>query len=96
MVDQYARETGVNLPTADAVNCKLIQYLDLQSTDVVFPRPRLVSPNSTYNFGADISLTPKIVSTTRFGYFFHNYHDFGWPTAVSTSFSELHRRRAST
>src|SRR5208337_4366546 len=32
-------------------------------------------------FGADITLTPKIVSTTRFGYFFNNYHDWGWPTA---------------
>ena len=40
-------------------------------------------PNSTYNFGADITLTPKIVATTRFGYFFTNYHDFGWPTSTS-------------
>ena len=31
----------------------------------------LSSPNSTYNIGADITLTPKIVSTTRFGYFFN-------------------------
>ena len=38
------------------------------------------APNATYNVGADITLTPKIVSTTRFGYFFNNYHDFGWPT----------------
>jgi len=33
--------------------------------------------------GADITLTPKIVSTTRFGYFFSNYHDFGWPISSS-------------
>ena len=38
------------------------------------------NPNATYNVGADITLTPKIVSTTRYGYFFNNYHDFGWPT----------------
>src|SRR5208337_3768132 len=39
------------------------------------------APDSTYNFGGDITITPKIVSTTRFGYFFTNYHDFGWPTS---------------
>ena len=38
------------------------------------------NPNATYNVGADITLTPKIVATTRFGYFFNNYHDSGWPT----------------
>ena len=41
------------------------------------------APNATYNVGADITLTPKIVSTTRFGYFFSNYHDFGWPISSS-------------
>jgi len=40
------------------------------------------APNATYNVGADISLTPRIVATTRFGYFFENYHDFGWPTTA--------------
>jgi hypothetical protein len=40
----------------------------------------MAGPNSTYNFGADITLNPKVVATTRFGYFFTNYHDFGWPT----------------
>jgi hypothetical protein len=40
--------------------------------------------------GADITLTPKIISTTRFGYFFTNYHDFGWPTTgVDLIFSNV-------
>ncbi len=38
------------------------------------------APNMTANFGGDITITPKIISTTRFGYFFQNYHDFGYPT----------------
>jgi len=38
------------------------------------------APNMTANFGGDITITPKIISTTRFGYFFSNYHDFGYPT----------------
>ena len=37
------------------------------------------APNQTLNFGADITLTPHLVSTTRFGYYFENYHDFGYP-----------------
>ena len=39
-----------------------------------------VAPNTTFNTGADITITPHIVSTTRFGYYFENYHDFGYPT----------------
>jgi len=39
-----------------------------------------VAPNMTVNTGADITITPHIVSTTRFGYYFENYHDFGFPT----------------
>jgi hypothetical protein len=39
-----------------------------------------VAPNHTTNVGADITLTPHLVSTTRFGYYFENYHDFGFPT----------------
>ncbi len=38
------------------------------------------APNVTLNTGADITITPHLVSTTRFGYYFENYHDFGYPT----------------
>jgi hypothetical protein len=38
------------------------------------------APNLTLNTGADITLTQSLVSTTRFGYYFENYHDFGYPT----------------
>jgi len=37
------------------------------------------APNMTLNTGADITLTQSLVSTTRFGYYFENYHDFGYP-----------------
>ena len=37
------------------------------------------APNITLNTGADITLTNSLVSTTRFGYYFENYHDFGYP-----------------
>jgi hypothetical protein len=38
------------------------------------------APNVTLNAGADITISPSIVSTTRFGYYFENYHDFGYPS----------------
>jgi hypothetical protein len=38
------------------------------------------APNLTLNFGADITLSDHLVSTTRFGYFFSNYRDLGFPT----------------
>lgn len=81
---QYQRESGANLPgrdplasqaAANYLNTSINTPLQAYSHGIGFSQP-----NSTYNVGADISLTPKIVSTTRFGYFFTNYHDFGWPT----------------
>lgn len=38
------------------------------------------APNSTSNFGADWTINPRLISTTRFGYYFENYRDFGFPT----------------
>jgi len=80
-LDQYTRESGSRLPRADSIN----GYLD--SINGIFTPLTQFShglgfsaPDSTYNFGGDITITPHIVSTTRFGYFFNNYHDFGWPT----------------
>jgi hypothetical protein len=39
------------------------------------------APNLTLNTGADITLSNSLVSTSRFGYYFENYHDFGYPTS---------------
>jgi len=38
------------------------------------------APNTTTNVGADFTITPRLVATTRFGYYFENYRDFGFPT----------------
>jgi Carboxypeptidase regulatory-like domain len=81
---QYARETGNSMPISDPVKSQA----GFLNTSTFAPLSAFshglgwAAPNSTYNIGADISLTPKIVSTTRFGYFFENYHDFGWPTTA--------------
>ena len=45
-----------------------------------------VAPNVTVNTGADITLTQNLVATTHFGYYFENYHDFGFPTTGVLNF----------
>jgi len=77
---QYARESGANLPHPDP------QHPGLLNTSTNVPITAFghglgfSAPNATFNTGADITITPRLVSTTRYGYFFQNYHDFGWPT----------------
>jgi len=81
---QYARETGDNMPISDPVN-SIAGYLNTSTGEPLSAFSHGLgwsAPNSTYNFGADYAITPKIVSTTRFGYFFENYHDFGWQTST--------------
>jgi hypothetical protein len=83
-LDQYARETGDNLPTNDPVSSQAgyLNTATLAPLSVYNHGLGWAAPNSTYNIGADITVTPKIVSTTRYGYFFQNYHDFGWQTST--------------
>ena len=45
-----------------------------------------VAPNVVYNTGADITLTPNLVATSRFGYFFNDYQDRGLPVGVRYRF----------
>src|SRR5579862_1204468 len=81
---EYTRETGASLPTADPIASES-SYLN---TGILSPLSQynhglgFSAPIATYNAGADITLTQKLVATTRYGYFFDNYHDFGWPTTT--------------
>jgi hypothetical protein len=74
-----------NVPIAQGGDPIASQQSSVINTAILAPPPihgiGYVAPNSTYNFGGDITITPKIVSTTRFGYYFNNYHDFGYPTS---------------
>jgi outer membrane receptor protein involved in Fe transport len=79
---QYAREAGDEFPIADPTSSESA----FVNTSTQEPLSQFnhglgwSAPNATYNVGADISLTQRLVATTRYGYFFDNYHDFGWPT----------------
>jgi hypothetical protein len=87
---QYSRESGDSLPNPDSttglantggliIGQALVTGIDAPITQYAHGLG-FSNPNATFNLGADITLTPKIVATTRYGYFFTNYHDFGWPT----------------
>jgi hypothetical protein len=81
---QYSRSTGNNLPISDPVKGD-VGYLNLSVNTPLAAYSHGIgssAPNATYNVGADVTLTQKLVSTTRFGYFFDNYHDFGWQTTT--------------
>jgi hypothetical protein len=78
---QYQRETGAAMPRPDSVS-GLLYNADASSPLSNFVNGiGFAAPNTTWNFGGDYTITPRLVSTTRFGYFFENYHDFGYPTA---------------
>jgi hypothetical protein len=78
-LDQGQRQNGESLPNGDDVNGL---YNPSTSVNPIAFEHMLgySAPNSTYNFGLDYTATNSIVLTSRFGYFFENYHDFGYPT----------------
>jgi hypothetical protein len=92
---QYQRQTGVNLPRSDATTPFLNRDTGCYGRFTALPglgcpvggtppdafahSVGFTAPNVTFNTGADITITPHLVATGRFGYYFENYHDFGYP-----------------
>jgi hypothetical protein len=76
---QYQRESGVNLPYSDSTN-GLANISAGVDPSVYNHGIGYTAPNLTANFGGDITLTPRLVFTTRYGYYFENYRDLGLPT----------------
>jgi Carboxypeptidase regulatory-like domain len=75
----YQRQSGQNLPHADSTQ----GFFNVSSTIPAFAFAHglgFTVPSNTTNVGADFTFTPRLVATTRFGYFFENYHDFGFPS----------------
>jgi Carboxypeptidase regulatory-like domain/TonB dependent receptor len=75
---QLQKQSGENLPFWDSSNG------DFNTSSNVDPSVYshalgFTAPNSTTNVGADFTLTPRLVLTGRYGYYFENYHDFGFP-----------------
>ncbi|MBZ5683315.1 MAG: TonB-dependent receptor [Acidobacteriia bacterium] len=76
---QYQRVHGVALPTDDSTT-GLLNFSGSTDPSVYGHNLGYKAPNVTLNFGADITITPRLVSTTRLGYYFENYVDAGYPT----------------
>lgn len=76
---QYQRLSGEKLPFADSTT----GMFNVSSTSPPFVFAHNLgfgAPNITTNVGADFTITPRLVATSRFGYYFENYKDFGFPT----------------
>jgi len=81
---QFQRETGQHFPTADPIpqdGAEVLNEAALLAPQLYSHGIGSSSPNSLYMVGADVTLTQRLISTTKYGYFFTNYHDFGWPTS---------------
>jgi hypothetical protein len=77
---QYQRENGVNLPASDSANGLTNVAASIDPS--VYPHSLgYTAPNVTFNVGADYTISPTLVATTRFGYYFENYRDVGYPRA---------------
>jgi hypothetical protein len=93
---QLQKQSGENLPFQDPANLPLISPINGQPTNTSATTIPAVyshalgytSPNSTTNVGADYNLTSRLILTGRYGYYFENYHDFGFPqTGALTNFA---------
>ncbi len=94
---QYQRQTGEALPHSDSTTglfnistgCFSLTSALCSSGVPAFAYSHNLgysAPNVTTNVGADITISPRLISTTRFGYYFQNYHDFGYPTNGQLTF----------
>jgi Carboxypeptidase regulatory-like domain/TonB-dependent Receptor Plug Domain len=77
----YAKNRGLNAPAADDVFGKL-NITAGDNPDNYNNGVGYVAPNVIYNVGADITITPNLVATARFGYFYQNYESRGQPQGI--------------
>jgi hypothetical protein len=83
---QYYRISGGTLPNPESIN----GLFNSSSTSNPFNFNHgigNVQPNSVSTAGADITITPALVATTRYGYFYNNLHTVGTPAGIRYSFS---------
>ncbi len=77
---QLQKQHGTGLPNADSAQSGFYNVSASVDPSAYPHTVGYTSPNVTTNFGADFSITPRLIATGRFGYYFENYHDFGLPT----------------
>jgi hypothetical protein len=87
----YRRIVGVNLPLFP--DSPYGQKNTGASTDPASLRSDTgsVNPLNVFNFGGDWMVTPRLVVTSRFGYFFYNSEDRGKPVGIRHLFEQTLR-----
>jgi len=55
-----------------------------------------VNPNVIYSVGADITITPNLIATTRFGYFFQDTQSRGIPTGIQYTYRDTNYSYSTT
>ncbi|HKT46398.1 MAG TPA: carboxypeptidase regulatory-like domain-containing protein [Candidatus Acidoferrales bacterium] len=84
---QLQRQSGENLPFWDSAN-GLFNISSAVAPANFSHGLGYVTPNSTTNLGADYEINSRLILTGRYGYYFENYHDFGFPqTGALTNFT---------
>jgi hypothetical protein len=76
---QLQKQYGEDLPFLDSTNGEFNPSSSVLASNYSH-NIGYTAPNSTTNVGVDYSVTPRLIVTGRFGYYFENYHDFGYPT----------------
>lgn len=76
---QFQKQYGENLPFPDSANGLFNTSSTIAPSNYVHTIG-YTAPNSTTNVGVDYSATSRLIVTGRFGYYFENYHDFGYPS----------------
>ena len=77
---QYARATGINMPNADD-EFGLLNMTARDPMGKYLASMSEVNPNQLFNVGADITITPSLVATSRYGHSFQNDGYRGFPNA---------------
>jgi hypothetical protein len=80
---QYQRANGTSLPATDSAHGLRNPAIGTGTHPDQFNYGiGTVAPNVLYGTGADITITPSLVATTRFGYFFNDLQSRGLPEGI--------------
>jgi hypothetical protein len=84
---QLQKQSGELLPFPDSAN-GLFNISSSVAPSSFSHNLGYTAPNMTTNVGADYNVTSRLILTGRYGYYFENYHDFGYPqTGTLTNFT---------
>ncbi len=76
-----ANSAGSTLPNADSVS-GLSNASATQNADNFRPSIGYVAPNVIYGVGGEVTLSPRLVASSRLGYFYNDLQDRGLPQGI--------------